>query len=114
MARSPAEIQADIAVTRRLVERQLDAMERYVPRAWWVPWAAVVTALAAGVLLSRLPFLRLVSLGTRTVQTGLAVAGTVATVDRFVAGRRRALSAPEAIGSRVRRTTVDRPLRAGA
>jgi len=93
MARSPAEIQADIAVTRRLVERQLDALERYVPRAWWVPYAAVVAALATGVLLSRLPFLRLVTLGTRTVQTGLAVAGTAATVDRFVAERRRALAA---------------------
>ena len=93
MARSPAEIQADIAVTRRLVEHQLDAMERYVPRAWWVPYVTIVAALATGVLLSRLPFLRLVSLGTRTVQTGLAVAGTVATVDRFVAERRRTLAA---------------------
>lgn len=92
MARSPAEIQADIAVTRRLVERQLDAMERYVPRAWWTPYAAVLAALATGVLLSRLPLLRLVTLGARTVQTGLAVAGTVATVDRFVAERRRSLS----------------------
>jgi hypothetical protein len=68
-------------------------MEQYVPRAWWVPYAAILAALATGVLLSRLPFLRLVSLGTRTVQTGLAVAGTVGTVDRFVAERRRALSA---------------------
>ena len=92
MARSPAEIQADIAVTRRLVERQLDAIERYVPRAWWTPYAAALAALATGVLLSRLPLLRLVTLGARTVQTGLAVAGTVATVDRFVAERRRSLS----------------------
>jgi hypothetical protein len=88
MARSPAEIQADIAVTRRLVEHQLDAIGRHVPRAWWTPYVAIVAAVATGVLLSRLPFLRLVTLGARTVQTGLAVAGTVATVDRFVAERR--------------------------
>jgi hypothetical protein len=93
MARSPAEIQADIALTRRHVERQLDVMERYVPRAWWTPYVAAVAALAAGVLLSRLPVLRLITLGARTVQTGLAVAGTVGTVDRFVSERRRALSA---------------------
>ena len=92
MARSPAEIQADIAVTRRRVERQLDAIERYVPRAWWTPYAAVLAAVATGVLLSRLPLLRLVTLGARTVQTGLAVAGAVTTVDRFVAERRRSLS----------------------
>jgi hypothetical protein len=92
MARSPAEIQTDIALTRRRVEHQLDAMKRYVPRAWWTPYAAALAALAAGVLLSRLPLLRLVTLGARTVQTGLAVAGTVGTVDRFVADRRRALS----------------------
>jgi hypothetical protein len=91
MARSPAEIQADIAVTRRLVEHRLDAIGRHVPRAWWTRYAAIVAALATGVLLSRLPFLRLVTLGVLTVQTGLAVAGTVATVDRFLAERRRSL-----------------------
>lgn len=91
MARSPAEIQADIAVTRRHVERQLDALGHHVPRAWWTPYAAIVAALATGVLLSRLPLLRLVTLGAMTVQTGLAVAGTLATVDRFVTDRRRSL-----------------------
>ena len=91
MARSPAEIQADIAVTRRLVEHQLDEISRHVPRAWWTPYVAIVAAVATGVLLSRLPFLRLVTLGARTVQTGLAVAGTVATVDRFVSEHRRSL-----------------------
>jgi len=92
MARSPAEIQADIALTRRRLERQLEAMERYVPRAWWTPYVAALAALAAGVVLSRVPLLRFVKLSTRTVETGLAVAGTLGTVNRFVADRRRALS----------------------
>lgn len=88
MARSPAEIQADIAVTRRLVERQLDTLERHVPRAWWTPYAATALALGVGVLLSRVPLLRLISVASRMVQTGLTVAGTAAAVDRFIAERR--------------------------
>ena len=88
MARSPVEIQADIAVTRRLVERQLDAIARHVPRGW-VPYASVAGALAVGLLLSRVPFFRLVGLGTRAVQTGLAVAPTVALVRRYVSERRQ-------------------------
>ena len=93
MARSPAEIQADIAVTRHLVERQLDAIERRIPRGWWVPYAAAVSALAVGFLLSRVPFLRLVGAGARTMQTGLTVAQTAAMVDRYVDERRRSLAA---------------------
>jgi hypothetical protein len=93
MARSPAQIQADIAVTRRLVERQLDAIERRVPRGRWVPYVSVVGALALGVLLSRVPVLRLVGLGARTMQTGLVVAQTLAVMDRYVAERRRSIAA---------------------
>ena len=89
MARSPAEIQADIALTRRVIETQLDALARRVPRAWWTPWALGAGALVMGVLLSRIPLLRLVGTGARTVQTGIAVAGTVAAVDRFLADQRR-------------------------
>jgi hypothetical protein len=93
MARSPAEIQADIAVTRHLVERQLDAIERRIPRGRWVPYVAVAGALALGFLLSRMPFLRLVGAGARTMRTGLTVAQTAAMVDRYVAERRRSLAA---------------------
>jgi hypothetical protein len=89
MARSPAEIQADIALTRAVIEDQLDALSRRVPDTRWVPWLVGAGALAAGLLLSRVPLLRLVGLGARTVQTGIAVAGTVAAVDRFLAARRR-------------------------
>ena len=95
MARSTAEIQADIAVTRRLIERQLDSLQRRVPRAWWTPYAAVVGALGAGVALSRVPLLTLLHTAMRSVQAGIAVVGVVAAVDRLVAehqgeGRRAA------------------------
>jgi Protein of unknown function (DUF3618) len=89
MARNPAEIQADIALTRRVIERQLDALGRRVPHAWWTPWLTGAAALTVGLLLSRVRMLRLVGTGARAVQAGIAVAGTVAAVDRFLAGRRR-------------------------
>jgi len=89
MARDPAQIQADIALTRRVIETQLDALSRKVPRAWWTPWAVAAGALLVGVVMSRLPFLKVVGVGARTVQTGLTVAGTVAAVDRFLAEQRR-------------------------
>jgi len=89
MARDPAQIQADIALTRRVIETQLDALSRKVPRAWWTPWALGAGALLVGVVMSRLPFLKVVGVGARTVQTGLTVAGTVAAVDRFLAEQRR-------------------------
>lgn len=89
MARSPAEIQADIALTRRVIETQLDTISRNVPRAWWTPLALGAGALAVGFLMSRLPFLTLVNAGARTVKTGITVAATVAAVDRFLAEHRR-------------------------
>jgi hypothetical protein len=75
------------------VERQLDAIERRVPRGWWVPYMSVAGALALGFLLSRVPLLRLVGVGARTMQTGVTVAQTMAMVDRYVAERRRSLAA---------------------
>jgi hypothetical protein len=88
MARSTTEIQADIAVTRRRIESRLEAIDRRLPHAWWTPLALLGAAFVAGVLLARVPFLRLVRTGASTVQTGIAVAGTVAAVDRFLAERR--------------------------
>src|SRR5947208_431061 len=49
----------------------------------------VAGALAVGLLLSRVPFVRLVGLGTRVIQTGLAVAPTVALIRRYLAERRQ-------------------------
>ena len=89
MARSPAEIQADIALTRRVIERQLDALTPHVPRAWWAPWLAAAGALGVGLVLSKVPMLRLVRLSARSVQAGVAVADTLAAVDRFLVEQRR-------------------------
>jgi len=89
MARDPAQIQADIALTRRVIETQLDALSRKVPRAWWTPWALAAGALVVGLVMSRLPVLKVIGVGARAVQTGLTVAGTVAAVDRFLAQQRR-------------------------
>ena len=89
MARPAAEIQADIEQTRRVIEQQLDQFTRRVPRKWWTPYVLVAGGLGVGLLLSRVPFLRLVTFGARTVQAGIAVAATVAAVDRFLAERGR-------------------------
>jgi hypothetical protein len=72
-----------------VIETQLDAISRKVPRAWWTPLALGAGALVIGVVLSRVPFLKLVGVSARTVQTGITVAGTVAAVDRFLAQQRR-------------------------
>lgn len=88
MARSPAEIQADIALTRAVIEDQLEALSRRVPSTRWAPWLVVAGGLGVGFLLSRVPLLRLVGAGARVVQVGITVAGTVAAVDRFLAARR--------------------------
>ena len=89
MVRSPAEIQADIALTRRVIERQLDALTPRVVRAWHHPWAVAAGALVFGFALSRLPLLRVVGTGARALQAGVAIAGTLVAVDRFVSDRRR-------------------------
>ena len=93
MARSTAEIQAEIAATRRVIETQLDGLRRRVPDQWWMPYAVLAGALIAGAVTSRVPLLKLVGTGTRAVQAGLAIASTVSAVDRFIAerpGRRKA------------------------
>ena len=87
MARSTAEIQADIAVTRRLIETQLDGLRRRLPHRWWTPYAVLAGALVAGVVVSRIPMLKLVGTGAKAVHAGLALASTVAAVDRFLAER---------------------------
>ena len=87
MARSTAEIQAEIAVTRRLIEQRLEVLRRRVPDRWWVPYAVLAGALVAGVALSRVPLLRLVGNGARIAEAGLTVATTVSTVKRFIAER---------------------------
>ena len=87
MARSPAQIQADIAVTRQVVEQRLDGLRRRLPDRWWMPYAMLAGALVTGAVLARVPLLRLVGTGTRAVNAGLMIASTVAAVDRFVMER---------------------------
>ena len=89
MARDPAEIQADIAVTRRVIEHQIDALGRAVEGRWWAPYAVVAGGVAVGFLMARMPLGRLVGVAAGTVQTGLALATTLSAIDRFVADRRR-------------------------
>lgn len=89
MARSTAEIQADIALTRHAIEAHLDALRGRLRYRWWIPLAVVGGALAAGVLLSRVPVLRLLNTGARVVQTGVAVAGAVAAAQQLLSGRPR-------------------------
>jgi hypothetical protein len=89
MARSTAEIQADITLTRRLIESQLDALDNALHRRWWMPSAVLGGGLMAGLLLSRLPLLTLVGAAARTAQTAMTVAGALAAMDRFVAERQQ-------------------------
>jgi hypothetical protein len=89
MARSPVEIQADMAHTRRVIEHQLDTLTPRVPRAWRSPWITEAGALAVGLLLSRVPLGRVLRAGARAVQTAVAVAGAVAAIAHFLPGHRR-------------------------
>jgi hypothetical protein len=74
-------------VTRRLIEGQLDGLRRRLPDRWWLPYAVLAGALVTGVVVSRVPVFRLVGTSARAVQAGLAVASTVAAVDRYIAER---------------------------
>lgn len=88
MARSTAEIEAEIALTRRQIEVQLDGLGPHLPRHWWTPYAVLAGALLLGTIASRVPIFKLVGFGARAVQTGLTLASVVATVDRFIAEHR--------------------------
>jgi hypothetical protein len=90
MARSTAQIQADIAVTRRLAEEQLDALRRRLTARRWWPYALVGAGLVGGVMLAQLPLVRLLRIGSRAARTGITVIGTLATINRLVAERRAA------------------------
>jgi len=89
MARSPVEIQADMALTRRVIERRLDALTPRASRAWQAPWITGAGALAFGFLLSRVPLGRVLRVGARAAQTVIAVAGMVATLEHVLPARRR-------------------------
>lgn len=85
MARSAAEIQADIVLTRDDLARRLDALQRRAPRPAWLAVALLGAGVVAGVLLTRAPVARLLAVGVRTVQTGLGIVAAVVTLRRALA-----------------------------
>jgi hypothetical protein len=89
MARSTADIQAEIAVTRGLIEHRLDDLHTAVADRWWLPAALALGGVAAGMILSRVSLLRLLSLSMRTMEAGLSVASALAALRVFTARRRR-------------------------
>ena len=55
MARSAGEVKADIAVTRQIIERDLDALHRHMPKRSSLSYSCLAGGLAAGLLLSQAP-----------------------------------------------------------
>lgn len=90
MARSPAEIQTDIALTRQQIEDRLDALQRQMGRRWWALYALLGAGLLTGMLLARVPVITLLAGGARAVQAGASVAAALAAIDRVAARRRTA------------------------
>ncbi len=78
MARSPGEIQADIAVTRRAIERRLDTLEWQLARRGWTLPLVLGGAFVAGGLLAQVPLAPALRGLAATVRAAAAVAGTVA------------------------------------
>lgn len=88
MARSLAEIQADIALTRRLIEQDVDALRARLDRPPWGPAVVVGSVVLAGVVLARLPVGRLLVTGARAIRAGLSLATTVAVAGQVWRRRR--------------------------
>jgi uncharacterized membrane protein YfcA len=106
MARNTAEIQAEIAVTRDVIESRLDALQRRAPRPLWIALGLLGAGALVGAVLGRVPILRVLSVSARTLQAGVGVATAVAAIRHAVsAGRRHSGDAPRASrpGNRWRR-----------
>lgn len=90
MARNPADIQAEIALTREVIARRLDALERRAPHPALLILGLVVAGALTGVVLTRLPVLTVLRIGIRTAQVGVGAASAVAMLRRVPeAGRVR-------------------------
>jgi len=85
MARRPAEIQADIALTRRHIETQLDGLEQRLTRRGRTLAFVLGGAFVAGLVLSQLPVLRLLRLTASLARAGATVAGTIAALGGMAA-----------------------------
>ena len=86
MARSAGEIQADIALTRKLVEQDVDAIRSRLARRRWAPYV-VGGVVLAGILLAKTPVARFAGAGVRLIRVGLGVVVAVATVERLLRPR---------------------------
>ena len=93
MARSAAEIQAEIRLSRRAIEAHLDALDHRTAYRRWAPWVLGGSAVLVGVALSRLPVYR-------AVRLTMGAMATVVTAVRMVESGRRALADHRASGAR--------------
>lgn len=84
MARSTGEVQADIALMRRVIERKLDALHSHLPKRWWLSYAWLAGGLGGGLLLSQVPLLALTASTLRLVQVGLGLVATVKSVQHVL------------------------------
>jgi hypothetical protein len=87
MARSTDEIQAEIAVTRDVIESRLDTLERRAPRPLWIVLGLIGAGALVGVALAQLPVLRVLGASARTVQAGIGVVTAVAAIRQALASR---------------------------
>jgi hypothetical protein len=78
MARSAGEVQADIALTRAEIERDLEALHRHVPKRSWVAYAWLAGGLAVGLMLSGMPVLTVLARGLRIAELGGTLMGFAA------------------------------------
>ncbi len=88
MARSTGEVQADIALTRRAIEHELDVLHRRLPKRWWLSYAWLAGGLAVGVVFSRAPLFSVVNQGLRLMQFGASIMATVAMIEGVLAQSR--------------------------
>ena len=97
MARSPAEIQADITFTRRHIEAQLDEVEERLTRRGRTLTLVLGGAFVAGVILAQLPLMRLLRLAAGVVSAGATVVGTVAALSGTAATVERLRTTPRGL-----------------
>jgi len=97
MARSAGEVKADIALTRAVIERDLEALHRHVPKRSWLSYSLLAGGVTAGLLLSRTPVLTMVSQGLRMIQLGATIMGIVAMLESVLTEARSDHRGPEAV-----------------
>jgi uncharacterized membrane protein YfcA len=88
MARNTAEIQAEIAVTRDVIESRLDALQRRAPRLW-IALGLLGAGAVVGAVLGRVPILRVLGVSARALQAGIGVVTAVAAIRHVLSGERR-------------------------